>query len=455
MKTDIAIVGAGFAGLAAADDLTRAGHDVVVLEARDRAGGRSRTDHFEDGSWVDIGGQWLGPGHDRMYALAARFGKAVWPMYVAGRHVLHLGDRRSTYRGLIPLTLPPLALANVGWAFFRLEQLARTIPLEYPWRARRAEELDQQTFGDWMRRNLPSRHARAIVKIAAESVFACDPDDLSLLHALFYLHSGGGLEKLTSSDGGAQQDRVEGGTQGIADALAAAVRRQGGEIRLSTAVLAIREERGHVAVHTSGETCHAREVIVAAPPVLVREIDFAPALPSDLAAWMEGTPPGRVIKCFAFYSRPFWRQEGLSGSAVGDQPPLHVIFDGTPPGAGHGILVGFIEGREADHWRERPQEERRDAVLACLERFFGPRALEVTRYVDHAWAGEPWSRGCYAGMSRPGVLTRARVDLRRPFGHVHWAGTETASRYNGYLEGAVLSGERAAAAARRALAGGR
>src|SRR5262249_22489285 len=211
MDADVIIVGAGFAGLSAADTLTMRGRSAIVLEARSRVGGRTRTEHYPNGVWLDLGGQWLGPGQERMYALAARFHKMVWPTYVQGRHVLVLQGKHRTYRGLIPLCLPPWTLANIGWAFLPLAPMGKHIPLDAPWSAPNAHALDQMTFADWMRRNLPSRRTHFLLRVAAESVLVVPPEEVSLLHALFYLRSGGGLATLTASAGGAQQDRVEGG----------------------------------------------------------------------------------------------------------------------------------------------------------------------------------------------------------------------------------------------------
>ena len=446
MDADIIVIGAGFAGLAAADVLTRSGRSVLVLEARPRVGGRTRTEQYPNGVWLDLGGQWLGPGQERMYALAARFQKVVWPTYVQGRNVLFLQGKHRTYRGLIPLCLPPWTLANMGWAFLRLEQMAKKIPLDAPWSAPNAHALDQMTLGDWMRKNLPSRRTHFLMQVAAESVLVVHPDEVSFLHALFYLHSGGGLEKLTSSAGGAQQDRVEGGIQPLAEALAAAVQNQGGGLLIEHPAKAILQEGDSVRVETEQKQLSASRVVVAVPPILLSEIDFRPKPPEPLQRWHQNLSPGRVIKCFAVYERPFWRDDGYSGSAVGDKPPLHVAFDGTSPQGQKAILLGFIEGREADTWLARSLEERRDAVLACLTAFFGPKAKQPIQYVDHCWVNEPWSRGCYAGMVRPGIWTSTHPDWQKPFGRLHWAGTETSSIWNGYIEGAVRSGERAAAA---------
>lgn len=441
---EIIVLGAGYAGLSAAASLRARGKSVLVLEARERVGGRTRTDHFDDGLWLDIGGQWAGPGQERLYALANRFGKTVWPMYTEGRNLLHLDGANRYYRGLIPFSLGPAALLNLAWGFARLEWLARRIPLDAPWRAKQAAQLDKQTVGDWMRRHIRHRHAYLLMQVAIEAVFATHPDDISLLHALFYIHSGGGLESLTSSRGGAQQDRIDGGMQGLAESWATQLRDDNVEIKLHTPVRAVHQDEHTVSVHTDTGVFSAGQVISTLPPVLNLEVDFRPGLPEARRQWCAGMRPGRVIKCFAVYPKPFWRERGLSGSAAGDQAPLHVSFDGTPPDSTRGILVGFIEGREAAHWAEQSKVDRRQAVLSCLARFFGEQALAPERYVDHVWAAEEFSRGCYAGVAGPGLVSRVGDSVRRPLGRVHWAGTETATHWNGYIEGAILSGERAA-----------
>ncbi|MGM0564298.1 MAG: flavin monoamine oxidase family protein [Pseudomonadota bacterium] len=440
----VIVLGAGYAGLSAADQLRQSGQQVLLLEARDRVGGRTRTDHLDNGLWVDIGGQWAGPGQDHLYALARRFAKTVWPMYVEGRHVLHLDGRQRSYRGLVPTSLSPLALLNLAWGLARLEWLTRQIPVSAHWQARGAQKLDRQSLGDWMRRHLRHRHAFLLVQVAVEAVFAAHPDDISLLHALFYLHSGGGLQKLTASAGGAQQDRVEGGMQGLAESWAEDLSRQGVDIRLDHPVRAVEQHANGATVHTDHGAFSANRVISTLPPVLSLDVDFRPGMPSDRRDWCAAMVPGRVIKCFAIYPTPFWRTLGLSGSAAGDTGPCHVTFDATPPGTDKGILLGFIEGRTAEHWAEQPEATRREAVLNCFGHFFGPAARSPEQYLDHSWMGELWSRGCYAGVAAPGGVMQCAASARVPQGRVHWAGTETATHWNGYIEGAIRSGIRAA-----------
>jgi monoamine oxidase len=161
---------------------------------------------------------------------------------------------------------------------------------------------------------------------------------------------------------------------------------------------------------------------------------------------------GACIKCMAFYEEPFWRAAGLSGSAVSDPGPLSIIFDNSPPDGSPGIVVGFLEGHWARELGRAGPEERRAAVLENLARLFGPQAAGPERYMERNWTDEEWSRGCYVGYTGPGVLTAYGPALRAPIGPVHWAGTETATVWNGYMDGAIQSGERAALEVLAALA---
>jgi monoamine oxidase len=441
---EVVILGAGFAGLSAASALAARGISTHIIEARDRVGGRTRTDHFDDGLWLDIGGQWLGPGQDDAYALAARLGREVWAAHTAGEAVLHLDGKAHRYTGLIPRGLPPLALANLSWAMARLDRMAAKVPISDPWNAPNAAKLDQRTVGDWLRRNVPHAKARLVLEVAFEAVFAAHPDDISLLHALFYLRSGGGINNLTASSGGAQQDRVDGGMQGLAEAWSDELRSGGVTFEFEAPVRAVTETAGGLQVHTDADRHTAARVISTLPPILTLDVDFHPAMPTDRRAWCEGMVPGAVIKCFAIYDRPFWRDAGLSGEAVGDLPPVQLAFDATPPDVDYGVLLTFIEGREARHWAEAGVAQRQQVVLAAFERFFGSQALAPTRYIDHVWPHEEWSRGCYAGVAGPGLVTSVGASARRPHGRVSWAGTETATEWNGYIEGAIRSGVRAA-----------
>jgi monoamine oxidase len=438
---DVLVVGAGLAGLVAARDLTAAGRSVLVLEARDRVGGRVVSQDIGDGNIVEMGGQWAGPTQDRLYALAAELGVATFPTYDTGRKVLHFNGKRGTYTGAIP-RINPLVLADVGRAQARLEALARKVPADAPWTAARAEQLDGQTFQSWVRRNIVSKSARMLMALAVEAVFAAEPGDLSLLHVLFYAHSGGSFQRLIDTTGGAQQDRFIGGSALLAERLAA---RLGDVVRLEAPAGRIEVRGDAVTVRTPAGEFESRRVIVTVPPLLAGRIDYSPALPYRREQLTQRVPMGSVIKCQVIYAEPFWRQEGLSGQATGDGAGARVVFDNSPPDGSPGILLAFLEGDEARRLGREPASVRRQAVVDSLVRYFGPLAAKPEGYLERDWQQEKWSGGCYGTLFGPNVWTRYGPALREPVDLIHWAGTETSSVWTGYMDGAIRSGERAAA----------
>jgi monoamine oxidase len=445
---DVLIVGAGLAGLTAASELTSAGRSVLVLEARDRVGGRVVSEDIGDGKIVEMGGQWAGPTQDRLYALATELAVPTFPTYDTGKKVLHFNGRRGTYTGAIP-RINPLVLADVGQAQARLEAMARKVPLDAPWTAGNAGKMDGQTFGTWIRRNTASKSARMLLTLGAEAVFAAEPGDLSMLHVLFYSHSAGSFQRLIDTGGGAQQDRFVGGSALVADRLAA---RLGDIVRLSAPVSRIEVGGDRVIAATAAGEFSGRQIIVTAPPLLAGRIEYEPALPAWREQLTQRTPMGSVIKCQVIYDEPFWRREGLSGQATGDGEGSRVVFDNSPPDGSPGILLAFLEGDEARRLGREPLETRRQAVIDSLVRYFGPRAARPEQYLERDWQQEKWSGGCYGTLFGPNVWTRYGHALRTPAGPVHWAGTETAPVWAGYMDGAIRSGERAAAEVLQALA---
>lgn len=447
-SADVLVVGAGLAGLIAARDLAAAGQSVLVLEARDRVGGRIVNEDIGDGKIVEMGGQWAGPTQDKLYELAKSLEIATFPTYDTGRKVLHFNGKRGTYTGAIP-HLNPVVLVDIGRAQTRLESLAKKVPTVAPWTAKGAAKLDGQTFESWIRRNTVSRSARNLLALGAEAVFAAEPGDLSMLHVLFYSHSGGSFQRLIDTTGGAQQDRFVGGSALIADKLAAAL---GDVVQLEAPVTRIEVAGDKVTATTPAGQFDGRQIVVTTPPLLAGRIDYAPALPSGREQLTQRAPMGSVIKCQVIYDEPFWRKAGLCGQATGDGEGSRVVFDNSPPDGSPGVLLAFLEGDEARRLGREPLPVRRGAVIDSLVRYFGPRAAQPEQYLERDWQQEKWSGGCYGTLFGPNIWTRYGRALREPAGPIHWAGTETAPEWAGYMEGAIRSGERVAAEVLGALA---
>jgi monoamine oxidase len=448
-EADVVVVGAGLAGIAAAREVVRGGASALLLEARDRVGGRVESVDIGEGKWVDVGGQWIGPTQDRIAALARSFGAETFPTYAAGENLVELAGKLVRYTGTIP-RLGPHVLADVGQAMMRLDRMASKVPLEAPWSAPKAREWDSQTTWSWMRRNMATRTGRTMLELAVKAVWAAMPADVSLLHLLFYIHSAGKLDLLLDTEGGAQQERFVSGAQTLAATAAAEL---GEMLVLGAPVRRIEHSAAGVKVGADGLIVRARRAIVAIPPTLAGRIAYDPPLPGYRDQLTQRFPMGSVVKCFAIYDEPFWRAHGLSGSAVSAPGPLSIVFDNSPPDGRPGIIVGFLEGHWARELGRAGEDERRRAVLENLGRLFGARAARPERYLERNWADEEWSRGCYVGYTPPGVLTVYGPALREPIGPIHWAGTETATVWNGYMDGAIQSGERAAREALTAFTG--
>ena len=452
---DVLVIGAGLAGLAAARRIAATGASVAVIEARDRVGGRTEGGATADGTPIELGGQWIGPTQHRMYELVAELGLETFPTYNEGHHVVDLAGRRSllaSHRGATP-KLSPFALADIAQGLLRFQRIAKSVPLDEPWSAPNARRLDAETFDTWVRRNLRTTVGREYFRLATEAVFSAHTRDLSLLHAAFYVHSGTDLDTLISVDRGAQQDRIVGGSIRFAEALAD--RLPHGSLHLGAVVRGLRwNDSPHPGVSAdcrSGATVHAKRAIVTLPPTLAGRIDYQPALPSWRDQLCQRVPAGSVIKCYCIYPEPFWRADGLTGQAVSDTGPVKVTFDNSPPDGSPGILMGFLEADEGRELARVSLDERRRAVVDCMVRYFGPRAADPIEYLERDWMAEEFSRGCYGAHFTPGVWTSYGHALRTPIGPIHWAGAETADVWNGYMEGAVRSGERAAAEVLAAL----
>jgi len=439
-EAGVVIVGAGLAGLTAAQRLAESGISAVVLEARDRVGGRILNEDIGDGKVLEVGGQWIGPTQHRLARLAAEMGVQTYPTHAEGEQVIEFRERLIRFRGLIP-RISAAVLADVAQAQARINRMARQVPLHAPWAAPKARKWDSLSFRTWIDRNVATAGGRTLIELAIEAVWAVEPEDVSLLHVLFYTHSAGRFEDLIGTAGGAQQDRFVGGSQLIALRLA---ERLGDRIVLDAPVRRIEHDGDGVVVWADGITVRGKRAIIALPPTLAGRIAYDPPLPGLRDQLTQRMAQGSVVKAMAIYDRPFWREDGLSGQATSDRGPVRVMFDNTPPDGTPGVLLGFLEGRFARELGALGAAERERRVVACFARVFGPRAATPERYVERVWADEEWTRGCYGCGMPTGGWTGFGPALRAPIGRLHWAGAETATVWSGYMDGAVQSGERAA-----------
>jgi monoamine oxidase len=447
---DVVVVGAGLSGLIAARGIARAGHSVAVVEARGRVGGRMLNRPVPGGEVVDLGAEFIGPTQTHIKRLVDELGIDVFAANDAGDNVYVAGGHRSTYSDTGPTgTAPPdvAILPDLLLAVAKLDELSKEIPLDAPWEATRAAEYDGQSLETWLRANSISQRFRNIATAASRPIFGAEPSEVSLLFALFFIAASGDenhvgtFERNFNSRNGAQQDRIHGGSQSIAVALA---KELGHRVIRRSPVRRIVKRKGRIDVISDRYVNTARRVIVALPPELAGRIRFHPLLPELRRELNDRMPQGTLIKVQVIYDRPFWRDLGLSGTSVSDAGPCNIVYDSSPRDGTPGALLGFIGGDEARRFAPRAPTERRRLVLECLARSFGSKALSPIGYVEANWPRERYSLGSPIGFAPPGVLTSCGSALREPVGRIHWAGSETSTYWNGYMDGAVRAGERAA-----------
>lgn len=433
---DVVIVGAGFAGLTAARELDRRGYDVVVLEGRDRVGGRSQTTTLA-GVPVDLGATFVGPTQTEVNKLAADVGCPTVPTHTHGKNLIRWRGRVRAYRSTIP-KLSILELVDVSRIQWRFERLARQVPRAEPWSSTVAPKLDGMTLDGWLRSMHASVSTRDLMAIMARVTWGCEPDEVSMLHAVRYVKAAGGIGPMLDVKGGAQQDRFPGGTQAIAQRMAETL---GERVRLGEVVTRVSRGDDGVTVHTGAGAVTARAAVVAVAPQHRSGITFEPGLPEEYRRLAEHWPQGNLSKAYAAYEKPFWRAAGCSGEALSDEGPVFITFDVSPGDEGPGILLGFADARTFDGLSDA---ERRTRALDSFASLFGERAREPIDYVDHRWSAEEFAPGGPTAAVPPGSWTGYGRWLRTPVDGIFWAGTETADTWTGFLDGAVRSGRRAA-----------
>jgi monoamine oxidase len=447
---DVVVIGAGLAGLTAAREVVKAGKSAIVLEARDRPGGRVHSHRLPNGELSEEGGTFVGPTQNRILKLADEFKIGRFDTYNTGENVYVADGERSTYSDTGPTgTAPqdPTILPDLATVVTQLDEMAKSVSVDAPWEAPNAADWDRQTLETWLRENSAAPRFRRLAAAATRPIFGADPLELSLLFVLFYIAASGDethqgtFERNFNTREGAQMWRLEGTTQAIVDKLHEGLGRR---VVLNSPVRRLVQGPGVVRVESERYTVRAKRAIVALPPALAARLDYHPLLPIERDQLTQRVGQGFLTKVACVYPTPFWRDKGLTGTAVSTDGPVNATFDDSPPGGRPGIVFGFVGGDAARGFHRMPPAERRAAVVRNFVQYFGPEAANPEDYFETAWAAEEYSRGGPVGIYGPGTMLAYGAAIRRPFGRLHWAGTETATYWNGYMDGAIRSGERAA-----------
>lgn len=446
-EVDFCVVGAGFAGLTAALRLHRAGHSVALLEARDRVGGRTFTEYRPDGTWIDRGGAWVGPGQDRIHALMREFGVAEYKQHNDGDAMMIIDGSAHRYGGTIPWTISPWAVANLGVGLLSIERMCKQVPREAPWEATHAAEWDRISLGEWIERNTASRQARQMLDMALAGAYTSAASETSLLWCLLQMGSAGGPTFVISGAGGSQDARPVGGMGAVYGPIAAEL---GDTVHLSRPVRRIAQDADGVTVSADGMTVRARRVVVAIPLAVASSIVYEPALPVDRAMLHQRMPGGAVVKASVVYDEPFWRYDGLSGQSAAPGTLATLTIDACTDTGDPGIMCVITEGPAARRLTSLGEAERRAAIVGELTARFGEKARSPREYHEQNWTTDRYAGGGMISHAPTGVLTEFGHTLRPPCGRIHWAGTESSAVMCGWIDGAVRSGERAAAEARDA-----
>jgi monoamine oxidase len=450
LTADVVVVGAGLAGLTAARMLTAKGRRVVVLEARNRVGGRTLNHALPNGHVADLGGTWIGPTQNNVAALAAELGLATFAQVDDGQAVYYGNGVRTTYPSGGPTggaPPDPTILPDLVTVITLVDQMSQQVPVDAPWTASSAEDWDSQTFDTWLREHTVSPQTRKVAAAAFNALFGGEGREISLLYALWYIacagdeNNPGTFERLIDVQGGAQERRFVKGAQSMSLTMAAAL---GSRVKLSTPVRSVTQNGTGVTVVSDKYTVRAARAILALPPTLACRITYDPPLPTARDSFTQRSPQGRLIKVEAMYPTPFWRADGLSGAVVSDTGPGKICYDVTPADNSIGGLLAFVGGDEARKWGN-DHAALAKAVVAQFVTFFGSKAASPTEVVVQDWNDEIWSRGAPVNLLAPGALIQDRDAMWAPIGRLHWAGTETATFWHGYMDGAISSGQRAAA----------
>ncbi|XP_078694174.1 amine oxidase [flavin-containing]-like [Branchiostoma floridae x Branchiostoma belcheri] len=444
-KTQVVIVGAGLSGLSAAKLLNEHGVETIVLEARDRVGGRTHTIKGPGFGYVDVGGAYVGPTQNHMLKLVKELGIQMYKINTEGTSAVWRKGKKFTVDSEQVAVTNPVCLLDLQHLFRTLDRMGSEIPPEAPWKAPHAKEWDSLTMKDVFDKLVWTSSVRRFADMFIHINMTSEPHEVSALWALWYIKQCGGVKRIFSVDNGGQERKLVGGTQQISLRLAELL---GNRVMLNSSVSKVTQTETGITVDTlSGDGFQGEYSIVAIPPPLQLRVSFSPSLPPVRNQMIQRMPMGSVIKTMMYYEKAYWQEKGLSGMGVieDDDCPVEFTLDDTKPDGSYPAIIGFVAADKARKYTNYSEDERRDLICKGYAKAFGLKEmLHPTCYVEKNWLEEPYSGGCYTTALPPGVLTQFGRIVREPFGRIYFAGTETATQWSGYMEGAVAAGQRAA-----------
>uniref|UniRef100_A0A8D0EEU0 Amine oxidase n=2 Tax=Salvator merianae TaxID=96440 RepID=A0A8D0EEU0_SALMN len=442
---DVVVIGAGISGMSAAKLLFESGVNVVVLEARDRVGGRTHTIRNKQVNYVDVGGSYIGPTQNRILRLAKELGIQTYKVNMAEKLILHKNGKSSFFQGTFPTVWNPLVYLDLNNFWRTMDNLGKEIPAEAPWDAPHAAEWDKMTMKEFINKHCWTKTVRDFATFFVNVNVTSEPHEVSALWFLWYVKLCGGTTRIFSVENGGQERKFVGGSGQITEKI---MERLEGSVKLERPVVHIDQSGDNVIVETlNHEIYKCRYVISAIPPILTTKIHFKPELPTKRNQLIQRMPMGSVIKCMVYYKEAFWKKLGSCGSAMilDEEAPISITLDDTKPDHSVPALMGFILTRKAYRLADASKEERKRKICEIYAKAFGTdEALHPVHYEEKNWSAEQYSGGCYTAYFPPGIMSQYGRVIRQPAGKIYFAGTETATQWSGYMDGAVQAGERAA-----------
>ncbi|XP_075813244.1 amine oxidase [flavin-containing] A [Microtus pennsylvanicus] len=442
---DVVVIGGGISGLAAAKLLSEYKINVLVLEARDRVGGRTYTVRNEHVKWVDVGGAYVGPTQNRILRLSKELGIETYKVNVKERLVQYVKGKTYPFRGAFPPVWNPLAYLDYNNLWRTMDEMGKEIPVDAPWQARHAEEWDKMTMKDLIDKICWTKTAREFASLFVNINVTSEPHEVSALWFLWYVKQCGGTTRIFSVTNGGQERKFVGGAGQVSEKMMDLL---GDKVKLNSPVTYIDQTDDNIIVETlNHEHYECKYVISAIPPTLTAKIHFKPELPPERTQLIQRIPMGAVIKCMVYYKEAFWKKKDYCGCMIieDEDAPIAITLDDTKPDGSVPAIMGFILARKADRLAKLHKEIRKRKICELYAKVLGSQeALHPVHYEEKNWCEEQYSGGCYTAYFPPGIMTQYGRVIRQPVGRIYFAGTETATQWSGYMEGAVQAGERAA-----------